>query len=396
MNGATPSARHRHFQYAGLWTLGIAVPAVVLAASPLSLAGHPISYAAPTLLGIWGLFYPLYVYRLHLVRIHSFALLVALAGITVAAVSVVTGWGNGLTDEPYAMPVFIQPILHLQNPYVTGIYATYNQYGTTYQIGPVTYIYLPLLIFFQPFAGGGTGYKVFAIATWALTLFLVRKDDFALVALGQPWMALLAASGFNDFPALLLLTLAFVGLGGKRQKWAEYLALGCKQFANVLVLVYYGILRDWKRLGITAGVTVAWLLPFLVFAPAAVVCGTIPILPGGCNGSAQGSVLYHLNYWAWPIWVLAIFFVPLRAYYHRAIDRVRGRGGSEGAEAPKEEGPTHHRPGADPAPEESSGGRPSLRAVRGERSSAPCGPARRGENLPPPFGTSRARRESSG
>jgi hypothetical protein len=324
--------RRRHLQYAGLWTLGIAVPAVVFAAAGLYNPGMEVSDSTPTILGVWALLYPLYVYRLHLIRLSSFALILALASITVATVSIVTGWGNGMTDEPYAMPIFIQPILHGQNPYTTPIYLTYNQYGTIYHIGPTTYIYLPLLMFLQPFYGGGTGYKVFAVATWAAIIYLVRKDAFAVVAIGQPYMALLAASGFNDFPVLLLLTVAFVGINGKRQQWAKYIALGCKQFANVLVVGYYAIQRDWRNLTIAVAVSLAWVLPFLLWNPSAFICDAVLLSPSGCAGASGSGVLLHLNYWAWPVWVLAVFFLPLRQYYHRILTRVR-RG--SGPPAPK-------------------------------------------------------------
>lgn len=339
----TPSARRRRYlEYAGLWTLGIAVPAVVLAIAGLYNPGLEVSNSAPTILGIWAIFYPLFIYRLRLLRLPSFALIVGLSSFAVAAISVATGWGNGMTDEPYAMPGFLQPLLHGYNPYSTPITVTYNQYGTVFHLGPITYIYLPLLIFLQPFYGGGTGYKVYTVLCWAAVVVLVRKDPFAVVAVGQPYMALLAASGFNDFPVLLLLTVAFVGIQGKRQKWAEYLALGCKQFASVFVVAYYALQRDWRNLTIAIVVSLAWVLPFLIWDPSAFICQAVLFSPSGCSGSSAGGVLTHLNYWAWPVWVLAVFFVPLRAYYHRLLQRARG--GSRPAE------PAEGRPGAEPPP----------------------------------------------
>ncbi len=327
----SPEARRqRRLQYAGLWTLGLAVPAAVLGLEGVYNPGQQVSSSMPTLLGLWALFYPLLVYRLHLIRLSSFALILAFASVTVAFVSIVTGWGNSMTDEPYAMPAFIHPLLQGQNPYTTPIYVTYNQYGTIFYLGPTKYVYLPLLIFLQPFIGVGTAYagtvyKIYAVLAWAATLFLVRKNAFAVVAIGQPFMALLAASGFNDFVVLLLLTLAFVGFNGRRQKWAEILALGCKQFANAFIAIYWAIKRDWTNLTIALAVSIAWVLPFLIWDPSVFFCDAVLFSPSVCGGASTGGVLLHLNYWAWPVWILGVFFVPLRSYYYRIRNRMSPR-----------------------------------------------------------------------
>ncbi len=329
-----PAARRRRYLgYAGLWALGLVVPAGYLGLAGVYNPGMAISDSAAVVLGIWALFFPVYVYRLRLVELASFARLVALAGLAVAIVSIATGIGNGLTDEPYVMPYFIGPLLHGQNPYSTAIYVTYNQYGTIYQVGPVRYIYLPLLLVFQPFVGGGAGYKLFAVATWAGTIYLVRRNPFAVLAISQPYIALLAASGFTDFPALLLLTVGFVGVAGRRQNWATYLALGAKQFANVFVGLYYLVHRDWKNFGIAIGVSLAWILPFFLWAPSAYFCGAVLGAQGGCAHASAPGFFVHLNYWVWPVWVLAVFFAPLREYYRRFANwarRAPGRAGSPG------------------------------------------------------------------
>ena len=327
----SPEARRRRrLQYAGLWTLGLAIPAVVLGLGGVYNHGQQVSDSTPTILGLWALVYPLFVYRMHLIRLSSFALILAFASVTVALVSIVTGWGNGMTDEPYAMPAFIQPLLQGQNPYTTPIYVTYNQYGTIFYLGPTKYVYLPLLIFLQPFIGAGTTYagtvyKIYVVLAWAVTLYLVRKSAFAVVAIGQPYMALLAASGFNDFVVLLLLTLAFVGVNGRRQKWAEILALGCKQSANAFIAVYWAIKRDWTNMTIALVVSIAWVLPFLIWDPSAFICDAVVLFPSGCGGASTGGVLLHLNYWAWPVWILGVFFVPLRSYYYRVRNRMKPR-----------------------------------------------------------------------
>lgn len=386
--------RRRHLQYAGLWTLGLAVPAVVLALGGIYNPGQTVSNSTPTILGIWALLYPLYVYRLHLIRLPSFALIVASASITVAFVSIVTGWGNGMTDEPYAMPVFIQPILHGQNPYTTPIYVTYNQYGTIFNLGPTKYVYLPLLIFLQPFVGAGTVYagtvyKIYVVLTWAATLYLVRKNAFAVIAIGQPYMALLAASGFNDFVVLLLLTLAVVGVNGKRQKWAEILALGCKQFANVFLVAYWAIKRDWTNVTVAVAVSIAWVLPFLLWDPSAFICDAVLLSASGCGGASAGGVLLHLNYWAWPVWVLGVFFLPLRQYYYRFRRWLRRRSGLPAAtETPT---PRTGAPGASESPNAPGGGVPH--GVPPTTAPTPLGP---GADRPRPDDSATALAESSG
>lgn len=326
--------RRRYLQYAGLWALGLAVPAGYLGLAGVYNPGMVVSDSAATFLGIWALFYPLGIYRLRRVSLASLASFVAFAGLALALVSIATGWGNGLTDEPYAMPYFLGPLLSGHDPYATPIFVTYDQYGTVFHLGPVRYIYLPVLLVFQPFVGGasGYGYKLFAVAAWALTVYLVRKTPFAVIVLSQPYLALLAASGFTDFPALLLLTVGFVGFSGKRQNWATYLALGAKQFANVFVALYYLLRRDWKNLGIAIGVSVGWVLPFFVWDPGAFFCGAVLGAQGGCGNASGPGFFLHLNYWVWPVWVLAIFFPSLRRYYRRFVDR--GRRVSGAADSP--------------------------------------------------------------
>ncbi len=240
-----------------------------------------------------------------------------------AVVSVATGFHNGLTDEPYAMPAFAGPLLHGHNPYVDPVTVTYNQYGTIYTISP-TYVYLPVLIFLQPFV---VSYKWFTVASWAVTVVLVRRRPVAVAAIGQGAMGLLAASGFNDFPVLLLLTLGTVGIAGRRQRWAEWLSLGCKQFANVFVIAYYAVRRDVRGVAVAVAVTVALALPFLLWSPGPFLCGAVVVWPSSCGSGSASGFFGHLNYWAWPIWAVGVFYLPLRAFAGRTLGRTRVTGG---------------------------------------------------------------------
>lgn len=152
---------------------------------------------------------------------------------------------------------------------------------------------------------------------------LVWRRPFARVALGQPFVALLAANGFNDFPVLLLLTLAYIGVGSRRQWWAEVLALGCKQFANAFVIGYHLFRRDFRAALIAAGITLAFVLPFVLWNPTAFACETLPLTPHSCGSASTANFYAHTNYYLWPLWGLALFYVPIAAWSRRSWARVR-------------------------------------------------------------------------
>jgi hypothetical protein len=284
---------------------GAAVAAALAVVLPLALLAHitALSSVLPTLLGLWAVGFPLAVYRARPADPRLVGSVLAIAGLALGVFSFVSGRFNGLTDEPYMMPHFVAPLLHGQDPYATLITVRYDQYGTTF-VDTAPYVYLPLMLFLQPFL---VPYPLYCLAAWAGTIVLVRHRPWALIALGQPYLALLAANGFNDFPVLLLLTIAFVGLGGRRQRWAEVLSLGLKQFANVVVVAYYLVKRDLKGALTAVGVTVAFTVPFLVWNAPAFVCRAVLLFPPGCGGMSSG-ILSHFNYWVWPVWVLGVFF----------------------------------------------------------------------------------------
>jgi hypothetical protein len=306
---------------------GIAALALVV---PLVLLAHitALHGSLPTILGVFALAFPVLVYwvRPQDPRLVGGAL--AVAGLALALVSFSTGWFNGLTDEPYMMPHFVGPLLHGQDPYATSITVRYVQYGTPF-VDTATYVYLPVLLFLQPFV---VPYQLYTIAAWAATAALLHRRPWALVAVSQPYLALLAASGFNDFPVLLLVTLALVGFEGRRQRWAEVLALGAKQFANVLVVAYYLVKRDVRRAAVAVAVSAAFALPFLVWNASAFVCRAVLLFPPGC-GTSSSSVLSHFNYWIWPVWALGVYFGPLRDATRRLAGRL-GRTANRGVVNP--------------------------------------------------------------
>ena len=229
-----------------------------------------------------------------------------------AILSATTGFYNGLTDEPYATPAFAaQWWPHL---YSTPIHISYVQYGTGPIVLSAYYVYLPLLALVQV---PGLDYRWVSLAAWALTIYLLRRNGTAVVAWGSLYVGLLAANGFNDFVPILVLTLAFLSLPGWKGKVAELVGLALKQFANLFVVAYHLYHRRWNAAAIAVLVTVAVLTPFLFVDPLRVWCGAVLVAPGSCSSvlasvehplSAGGQPVYgHLNYYLWPIWVVAAF-----------------------------------------------------------------------------------------
>lgn len=303
---AGPNAAGRNLRYLAAW-LAAALPVFVI----ITLlwrnydATAPFAYYA---LAAFALAFPVIVRRLDVPRGTEFVYFLLLAGLAFGVVSIITGWGNGLTDEPFTTPRFASFVLSGHDPYTTQLVFSYQEYGHTIQ-SQSYYLYLPLLMFLQI---PGIGYKWFALGCWALMVLLTRKRFDAATMLAQPYVLVIAASGYNDLVVLLLLTLGFVGLGGRRQKWAEYLSLGCKQFANVFVFVYYLVRRRWVDSAVTLAVSAAFLVPFLVWGGTAVICPAVFADRLICSSSGNASIL--LNYPVWVVWAFSVFYVPLRAW----------------------------------------------------------------------------------
>jgi len=229
-----------------------------------------------------------------------------------AVFSATTGFYNGLTDEPYATPAFAAQ--WWPNLYSTPVHLTYFQYGT----GPIQlsayYVYLPFLTLIQV---PGLDYRWVSLAAWAFSLYLLRRNGAAAFGWGSLWVGLLAASGFNDFVPIAVLTLAFLSLPGWKGKVAEFVGLGLKQFANVFVVAYHLYHGRWRAAGIATAVTVGILLPFLLVDPLAVWCGVVLAGQSHCSSflgslgsptSAATQPFYaHLNYFLWPLWVVVTF-----------------------------------------------------------------------------------------
>lgn len=238
-------------------------------------------------------------------------LLLASAALVVLVLS--TGVFGGSTDEPFTTTRYAAQILSGQNPYSTQLVFTYTQCSGPTQSALVAcasytsrsyFVYLPLLPFL---AIPLVPYTITSTLCWVGTLYLVRARPWALLALGAPYPALLAANGYNDWPGLLLLTLAFVGLSGPLRRVPEWLSLGTKQFANLIVAAYHLWRRNFAQFALTLAVSALWILPFFLNAPQAVLCGVVLHRSPDCGAESPLDVLTHINYWVWLLWGLAIF-----------------------------------------------------------------------------------------
>ncbi|HTT15205.1 MAG TPA: hypothetical protein VMG81_05465 [Thermoplasmata archaeon] len=219
--------------------------------------------------------------------------------LALAVASILTGYLNGLTDEGYATPEFARLY-----PNLYGTTLTLSQNHVTY-----AYIYLPLLPLLQI---PGLDYRWITLASWAATVYLLRSNRFGAVVLGAPWVAVLAANGFNDFVPMVFVTLTLVTLSGRWARLTEVVALGLKQFANGILVVYYLLTRRWWEAAFAAAVTAAFLIPFAFLDASGVVCHALllnaaPDCAGGFGVTSLTDLVSHLNYWAWPLLVLAIF-----------------------------------------------------------------------------------------
>ena len=227
------------------------------------------------------------------------------AAFAFAVASVVSGFFNGLTDEPYGTPAFVRLFPNLYGHPLTMVY---YQYGSGPNPLDVSYIYLPLLTLVQV---PGLDYRWVALAAWGLMVLLLRRNGPAVVLLGSPWSALLAGNGFNDPVPLLFLTLAFVLPAGARSRAAEVVALGLKQFANAIVVGYHLWRREWREALLAVGITAAFLVPFAVLDLSGVVCHALLLDPSPACGSGQSTgfaegILGHLNYFVYVLWILGV------------------------------------------------------------------------------------------
>ncbi|MFY9717775.1 MAG: hypothetical protein WAK40_07595 [Thermoplasmata archaeon] len=254
--------------------------------------------------------------------------------LALAVVSVVTGIGNGGTDENRTTIAFLGELVRGHDPYTTLLVLHYRVSVLNLwhrSVGSVSYDpYLPLLMFLQVPGTGYLGYDALCLACWGGLLYVVRKDEIAALSLATPMVALVAANGFNDLPVLFLTTLALRGGLGRSGSVLEFVTYGLKQFANVFWIVFYAVQqRWWSVLGVLAG-TLVIAAPFLIWHPHGFLCQalTFGAAPGCAAPGGRPVGLYpHWNYYLWILWGVALFEVPLVAWASRQRRRWAGSSG---------------------------------------------------------------------
>jgi hypothetical protein len=226
-------------------------------------------------------------------------------GAGIAVVSVLTGVLNGLSDEPYSTPAYASLGWSL---YSRPVAFSYVQYGTVHFENSYD-VYLPLLTFVQI---PGLDYRWVALAGWAGSVVLLRKDRLATAGFSTAWIPVLAANGQNDFVPLFALSLALVAPLGRYRWAAEVFALALKQLANVVLVAYHLAKRQyWQAAGAVA-ITAAILAPFVYLDPSGVWCHVIVGDPGTtCAARPWTFFVFKRNYWLYPSWVGVVFFRPL-------------------------------------------------------------------------------------
>ena len=242
-----------------------------------------------------------------------------LVGVTlaVAAFSIISGFLNGLSDEPYSTPAYARLGLSM---YTQPVDFSYVQYGRVYTERSYD-VYLPMLTFVQV---PGLDYRWVALSAWLGGIYLLRSDKVAMAGLGAPWIAVLAANGQNDFVPLLALT-ATLAFRARKGGWIiELLALGLKQFANVLVFFYHLARREYGRSGLAILGTFVLLAPFLWIDSGAVWCHVFVGDPtSSCHSHSLDFLLFKRNYWLYPTWGVLVFHRQLGDQGRRLVKRFR-------------------------------------------------------------------------
>ncbi len=295
---------------------------------------------------VWGIIVPLFAVSWGLATIASVSLHFAvrrsgadwhrelrkifLISLVVAVVGVFAGYGSIVTDEGRTTIAYGQEMVQLINPYTTQLTLHYQVHVFNLWQNSVTSVsydtYLPLVSFVQIPGTGAVGYSLLCIAFWAGMVYLLRNDEFASLTLASPIVALIASNGFNDIPALFLMTLSLRGWSGTKAKVVEYLTYGMKQFANAFWIVFYLLQRQWVRAVLVVVITLVIVSPFLIWEPSGIYCQalTLGLGPGCASSGSRGlSDLWdHWNYYLWPLWVYALF----REGIHRRLAWLRAHG----------------------------------------------------------------------
>ncbi len=305
------------------WAI-VAVAAVAPVLLWLSFISAPVFPYADLAVALSPLVPAGLVVRWKLDRRTAFRLLFGVAA-AFALLAVVTGFGNGLTDERWSLPADGSLLWHGLNPYSTLHYVYSPQTG---KLQNVEYMWeFPLTaVFAWPFAD----YAVPMLLCW-IGMCWVLRSRFAGLFVATPFVALLAVNGFGDLAPLLLLSLAYSY--SAKGWWAEYLAAGFKQFASAVAVVRRLLKRDWRGAAALTGFLIALCLPFFLWDPSAFTCEALTFqIPPGCptqpfqpHGYAAWWGLFDINYALWVGWVVAMWPRGLLDVTRECAARMRRR-----------------------------------------------------------------------
>jgi hypothetical protein len=290
-----------------LWLSFISAPVFPYANIPVALS---------PLISVW------LIVRWKLDRTSAFRLLFAAAGAFVL-LTYLTHYGNGLTDERWSLPVDGRLLWHGVNPYATLHYAINPQTG---KLQNVEYMWeLPLTaVFAWPF----TDYAVPMMLCW-LGLCGILRNRLAGLFVASPFVGLLAVNGFGDYAPLLLLSAAYCYRS--RVWWAEYLAVGFKQFATAIAVARRLVQRDWRGAIALTAFAAAVCLPFFLWNPMAFTCEALTFqIPAGCptqsfqpHDYAAWRGLFDINYPLWVGWVVTMWPREIADWTKKNVTRAK-------------------------------------------------------------------------
>lgn len=215
-----------------------------------------------------------------------------------------------LTDEDEYMPLGLQDLLAGRNPYATGrgsdhaidLSCVRHDDGCWY-----SYPYLPLGLALQiPVLD----YRWTALTAFAALAWAIRDRPLAFFTFANPLALILAVSGFTDLVVIALLAWSMK----TQNRVLAWLAAGSKQFALPVIVLYYGLRREWRRLGETVSVTALVVAPFLLWDASSFLYWTVGVHIAGTDHKWLGVLgIGHGNYLLYYAFLATVIYPNLKA-----------------------------------------------------------------------------------
>ncbi len=223
------------------------------------------------------------------------------------------------TEEDNYMPLALDDVVHGRNPYATWHFYDHKFEGAWTSIHDgfwSPFVYLPVLAILQlPLVD----YRFTALAAYAALLWALRDRPPAFLAFGNPFVAHLASSGYNDFVPLALLAWSL----RVRIRALTWLALGAKQLALPMLLVWHAMRRDARGALEALAATALFTIPFLVWdAQSFWDSAVTKHLTGSGEKFSPFLQLGHQNYWLWVLFFLFVLWPVARPTTQRAVHAV--------------------------------------------------------------------------